>query len=141
LHVLGLGDVDDARRSTTAPLPDLLCYGVDAFAAARCEDDGGAAPGEQAGRGFADAAARSGDGDDLAVKREHYCLQVKWTRVRCLTHSTGHVSTCRSGTSGEASWARQHAVRTRSGTGPESLRLPARPSPSPATSTSTRSPS
>ena len=60
-------DVGGAAGRPAAAVADGAGDGIDPVAAARPEDDRGTALRQQARRGLADAAARSGDGDDRAV--------------------------------------------------------------------------
>src|SRR6185437_2683687 len=82
LEVLAPGDVGGAADGTPAVVADLLRELVQALGPARAQHDGGAPPGEQPRGGLADAAARAGDGDDLAADAGHrVSLPVKWTCV------------------------------------------------------------
>src|SRR6202042_1545487 len=83
LEVRAAGDVGRAGDGTPAVVADLVRELVQAVGTARAQGDGGAALREQARGGLTDAAARPGDGDDLAVDAGHRePPRVKWTRVR-----------------------------------------------------------
>jgi cobyrinic acid a,c-diamide synthase len=83
LEVRAAGDVGGAGDGSPAVVADLLRELVQSVGAARAKGDDGAALREHARGGLADAAARPGDGDDLAVDAGHgEPPRVKWTRVR-----------------------------------------------------------
>jgi hypothetical protein len=71
LEVRPAGDVRGAGDGTSAIVADLPRELVQPVGASRAQGDDGAALREQARGGLADAAARPGDGDDLAVDAGH----------------------------------------------------------------------
>ena len=83
-----------ARLMARPPLvADLLRELVQALGPARAQDDGRAPPGEQPRGGLADAAARAGDGDDLAADAGHRDLPSgKVDMCPLSSETTGHVS-------------------------------------------------